>query len=277
MHRHTAFFLCWLLVSAGAAAGELTLTWPTAEDDLTVGYRVYVGVEPGVYERSVDAAEEARVTIRDLADDVEHYFAVKAYDAEGKESPSYSPEVASLPSPRIDAIEPAALESGSAAFVALRGANFSSDVQVRVLDERLSLRSAAAVGPGQVVLYLEARPAPEGEASESIALDPAGFLLVNPGRKADEYFEAHPEVVDLDWSGWVDESDLDRVRVALGTRAGEDGYRVEADVDGDGVVALADLARLTARLGTPARFRPPVAEEAEVEQTPGDTLEPKAD
>jgi hypothetical protein len=251
-----AFLLMTLLALLGlpAAAGELTLSWPEMDDDLTVGYNVYVGTAPGSYGRVEDAGEATRLTVTDLQDEQVYYFAVKAYDARGQESPEFSPEVVSLPRPRIESIDPPALMTGEATYVTLRGANFDPEIQVRVLDGRLSLRSAVSAGAGTVTLLLEASPSDEAE--ESIALEASAFTLINPGRKAPEFFEVHPETVDLDGSGWVDDSDLEAIRRAYGSRAGDETYRSATDLNGDGRVDGADLDRVMQRLETAAVHRP---------------------
>lgn len=252
--RSLLLTMLFALLSLPAAAGELTLAWPAMEDDLTVGYRVYVGASSGSYDRVEDAGEETRITIDSLQDEQVYYFAVKAYDELGNESEEFSPEVVSLPRPRIESIDPSTLVGGEATFVTLRGANFDPEMQVRVLDARLSLRSAVGAGAGAVTLLLEAGDLLEGE--ESLTLEASAFTLINPGRKAQEYFDAHPEAVDLDGSGWVDDSDLDAVRAALGSRLGDELYRSASDVNGDGQVDASDLQRVVARLETPATHRP---------------------
>lgn len=253
--RSTLVVSLMVTFSVPAMAGTLTVTWPAATDDLTVGYRVFVGTEPGVYGRELDVGVMSRVTIEDLEDERVYYLAVKGYDANGQESPTFSPELVSLPRPRIEQIGPPSLMPGDAAFVTLRGANFDPQVQVRVVDSRVSLRSAVSTEPGALVLLLEASPATDGEEAEPIVLEAEDFTLINPGRKAPEYFETHPETVDIDADGWIGNSDLALVRNALGTRPGDELYRSTVDLNGDGQVDTQDLGRVLGRLGTEATYR----------------------
>jgi hypothetical protein len=247
------------LLALPAAAGELALAWPAAQDDLTAGYRVYVGSHSGLYDRVEDVGGQTDVTIQGLQDGQLYYFAVKAYDVKGQESDGYSPEVVSLPSPRIDAADPAVLVPGEATYVTLRGANFAPEVQVRLRDDRVDMRSVVGAGPEAVILLLQI-----SEDQESITLAPADFSVINPGRKAPEFFARHPEAVDLDGSGWVNEADLAIVRSALGSRVGEESFHPVADLDGDGQVDGEDLGRVSSRLDTPAFYEPEELVAAEV-------------
>jgi hypothetical protein len=58
-----------------------------------------------------------------------------------------------------------------------------------------------------------------------------------------------PLVGDLNGDGKVDAADLEVVKAALGTRAGEAGYDPRADVIRDGVVDSADAALVQSRMG----------------------------
>lgn len=78
----------------GEPAGEAKLSWsaPTARLDGSAlekiaGYKLYVGREPGRYERVVDVGRETRYTLTGLEPGATYFFAVAVYDADGLESP----------------------------------------------------------------------------------------------------------------------------------------------------------------------------------------------
>jgi len=75
-----------------ALAGDAVLTWnPNSEADLA-GYRVYVGLLPGVYGAPIDVGRVTSWTVPNLTAGLTYYFAVTAYDTEGNQS-GYSNEV----------------------------------------------------------------------------------------------------------------------------------------------------------------------------------------
>jgi hypothetical protein len=144
----------------------------------------------------------------------------------------------------VNGIEPSSLMPGAQAWVTFLGANFDSEVQVRSRDPRLRTRAAVFAGAGRVNVLIEALA---GAHDEPIPVEPAAFTLINPCRKAEVFFESHPEVMDLDGSGRVDAADVDGIRDAFGSRRGDLSYAVSADLDADGSVDGRDLARVIAR------------------------------
>jgi hypothetical protein len=243
-----------------AFAGDLTIAWPAAGPAPATHYRVFVGDRRGVYDRVIDAGSELRSTVTDLADGTVHYFAVKAFDAAGSESPAFSPELACMPGPRVTSVEASPLHPGGSAWVTLRGANFDPEVQVRSNDPRLRARAAVPAPDGSLSVLVEAAAAPgwaDALAGDSGAFrpDPATFSLFNPCRRADAFFEANPRAADLDDSGTVDEADVRAVSAAIGAHRGESGYASAADLDGDGMVDGRDLSRVIALAGA-ASSRP---------------------
>lgn len=75
------------LIDAGVIVG-----WDRIVNDTVAGYRVYYGVASGSYDTSVDTTA-TRKTVSGLTPDQVYYFAVKAVDADGNESPDFSTEV----------------------------------------------------------------------------------------------------------------------------------------------------------------------------------------
>jgi hypothetical protein len=255
--------------AAPCAAGVLTIAWPPAAG--AQGYRIYVGSQSGVYERTIDAGTASKATVSGLEDERVYHIAVKAYDATGRTSAGFSPELACLPAPHIVSIEPPVLTAGRATSVTIEGANFDPEIQVRARDARLAVRSASPAGPGRISVLVEATPGGDG----AMTLEAVSFTLINPCRKADVYFNAHPEAADSDGSGAVDQEDLALVRAAFGARRGESGYEPAADVDGDGAVDGRDVARVLAGLGSaspPAHPSTASAERVTVPAGPGTVL-----
>ena len=258
MHKSAMVMSWWLRngFTCGAAvvllalpsigfAGELSVAWLPAQDPAVSGYRVFVGTEPGQYTRILDAGAGTKVVIPDLEDGRTHFVAVRPYDANGLETGVISEEIASLPKPRIEALDPVTLE-GDSGFVTLHGANFDAEARVFSLDARLEVRSAIQTDGGGIVVQLARL---DESVADDIDLTPAMFSVVNPGRKAEEFFVAHPEVMDIDNDHKIDEKDILCVRNAFGSRLGDPNYSLGADLDADGVVDGRDLARLVAKLG----------------------------
>jgi len=89
----TAVAFSLLLPVAAEAATSITLGWDPNADDVTVGYYVHYGGQPGIYAGSVDVgnATSAVLNVPDSA--TVYYFAVQAYSATGDRS-ALSTEVA---------------------------------------------------------------------------------------------------------------------------------------------------------------------------------------
>ena len=224
-------------------AGELTLAWKAAGPESSTRYRIFVGESPGVYDRVVEAASALSATVTDLEDGKLHYFAVKALDGAGHASPDFSPELACMARPRLDAVEAPALAPGGSGWVTLRGANFDRDVRVLSLDPRLAVRATTLEADGRLTVLVEASVDADGSGDPIPAPGRETFSLVNPCRRAVSFFAAHPQIADVDGSGVVDEADVRAVSAAVGARRGESGYRPAADLDGDGLVDGSDLER----------------------------------
>ncbi|NKE71368.1 fibronectin type III domain-containing protein [Candidatus Manganitrophus noduliformans] len=98
-------FLLILDHHALALAGEAVLTWdPNSEGNLA-GYRVYVGLLPGVYSPPINVGRVTSWTVPNLTEGLTYYFAVTAYDTNGKES-GFSNEARKTIPPLNDVIAP---------------------------------------------------------------------------------------------------------------------------------------------------------------------------
>jgi hypothetical protein len=232
-----AFILCPL-----ARAGELRISWNPSVDPRTTGYHVYVGSAPGQYTRLLDAGLDAKATIVDLDDDRKCFVVVKAHDETGAESAS-SAELVSLPRPRVGGVEPRSMRAGATTLVTITGSNIDESAIVRSGDPRFIVRSTTAAGPGVMIVEVLTLASPSGE----IALDPTSFTVINPGRKSEAFFTAHPEAFDADGDHLVDQQDVRFVQDVFGATEGAGGYSLAADLDGNGVVDGNDLARVIAR------------------------------
>lgn len=64
-----------------------TLMWPASTDPSVTGYKVYYGTASGNYTHSIDVGLATSATISNLIAGTRYYFAAKAYNASGVESP----------------------------------------------------------------------------------------------------------------------------------------------------------------------------------------------
>lgn len=84
------------LFASKLQAATLTLAWDPSAN--ATGYLVYYGTRSGTYVTQVDVGSMTSVPVGGLADGSTYYFAVKAYDSTGLQSP-FSAEVSGLTPP----------------------------------------------------------------------------------------------------------------------------------------------------------------------------------
>jgi hypothetical protein len=222
-----------------ATAGEIQLSWRASLDDVTAGYEVEVLTEGGNVVQVIDVEEALAVTVGELADGQLYRFRVRPYDRFGNRAERASRELVSYAAPRIDALEPLApADDGSMRAVAV-GNNFHDEARFLSRRDDVTVRGAAVESPQRAVLVLDA-------ATATAPLAPGDLLPVNPVRKSAAYFDAHPEVLDVDGSRAIDARDLDLVRAAFGAQRGEPGYDAARDINDDGIVDGEDEAALRA-------------------------------
>jgi hypothetical protein len=70
----------------------LTLAWDAVQDPSVAGYRLYYGVNSGVYTQKTDVGGATTASVSDLIGGLSYYFAVTAYDTNGYES-GFSSEI----------------------------------------------------------------------------------------------------------------------------------------------------------------------------------------
>ncbi|RMF74052.1 MAG: hypothetical protein D6738_07330 [Acidobacteria bacterium] len=241
--------LAGALAGGVATAGEITLAWAPSSDEATIGYDVEVLDAFDQVLEVIDAGVATSHTVTGLDDGVRYRFRIRPYDVNGRRAREASAAIETLPAPRIEALEGIPVP-GEPTTVTLSGVNF--DPAARILSRRAGLKvgdaSVLSTGAAEVTLLWDGRGEPPA----------AGDLtVVNPVRKAEPYFAAHPEVLDVDASGAVDAADLAQVQAAFGARRGEPGYEDRLDVNGDGVIGGEDVAPIRARLtGRPGAAEP---------------------
>lgn len=224
-----------------AEAAELTVGWAAANDDATAGYDLEVLDQEGTLLFTLNAGEGTRVVVTGLADGVVYTFRVRPYDEQGNRARKPSSVLVTSPKPRVDSVTGMTLVEGSPARMEVRGANFLPGA--RVLSRREGVRVLSQQVVSHDLLFMEVL------ASPGAGLVPADLLVVNPVRKTEDYVRTHPEVLDLDSSGAIDEIDQELVQAAFGRRAGEAGYQAALDPNGDGVIDGEDLALIKALTG----------------------------
>jgi len=91
-------------VIATPGNGQITLTWDEAEDSdgVVIGYKIYYGAnsvqtEDDYYDDEIFASDTTQLTIEDLENGTEYFFAVTGVDDEENESETYSLEVSATP------------------------------------------------------------------------------------------------------------------------------------------------------------------------------------
>src|SRR5262245_53760872 len=253
--------LCLVLAATTprAIAGDLTVAWNGAGPASSTSYRVFIGERPGIYDRVVEAGTSLSATVTDLEDGRVHYFAVKAVDLAGHESPDFSSELACMARPRVESVRAPELSAGGAGWVSLRGANFDRDIQVRSKDPDLRVRGVVLESEGSLSVFVEASAGAPGGA---VTVSAETFSLLNPCRRADVFFQRRPQAADVDGSGAVDEADVRAVSAAIGSRRGESPYTTAADVDADGLVDGRDLDHVLSLLKAAPRTASPAAASA---------------
>lgn len=256
-NRFARFGTCLRLVTGAilllglalpARAGELALSWAPSNDELTAGYEIEVEDASGRVVQVVDVKEETRFLVESLNDEAFYTFRVWPYDKWSARAGQASGELKSMPAPRIDQLEQVLPVNGGLQ-IDLIGANFSQTARVAARREGWVIVSSAFVAPGR--LRIQVKSPASGEAPL-----PADFLVLNPVRRADAYFTAHPEILDIDQSGKVDRQDLDLVVAAFGARNGDSRFRPELDLNGDGIVDGEDQAPLRKHLAAVASDQP---------------------
>jgi hypothetical protein len=101
--------LC-LLSHLASASTSVVLGWDPSPDASVIGYRLYIGTEPGVYSRTIELGPATQAVASDLAWETLYYFAVTAYDEQLRES-DFSGSIAyQTPAAPVQTIAPPAIQ-----------------------------------------------------------------------------------------------------------------------------------------------------------------------
>lgn len=82
-------------VVSAIEVGQVRLAWQSVSSPELAGYRIYYGQTSGSYDVSVDVGNQTTYTLSGLREGQTYFFAVKAYDRFGRQSP-FSEEISYL-------------------------------------------------------------------------------------------------------------------------------------------------------------------------------------
>ena len=139
--RVQVFLAVCLLVVSPAVGGTMSIAWDPVIDPDPVDYRVYWGRAPGAYDQQRDVGPVLSTTLSGLVDCTVYHVAMKARDAAGTLSASFSNEVRGYPSPRATAVTPATAEQGQTLGITILGANFMTGATVRFGNPNITVSS----------------------------------------------------------------------------------------------------------------------------------------
>lgn len=109
--------------AAPASAGTISVAWDPVSDTDLAGYRVYSGTSSRSYSQTVELGLVTATTLT-VADCQTWYVGVKAFDAAGNESSSYSNEISGWARPTVGSVTPNAAEQGRTLTLTITGSNF---------------------------------------------------------------------------------------------------------------------------------------------------------
>lgn len=244
--------LLLILYPRAVSAGTIRLAWDAVADTDLAGYKVYYGTTSGLYTQSVEVGKQASATLTNLQDCKVYYVALKAVDANGNESLSYSNEVSGFSAPVPATVSPASAKQATGNLnVIITGNNF--DTQARPdFGPDVTVNSYSTSSCSQMMANISIDPA--ARVNNAPAL-PRILSVVNQGgpmgQKSGVFTVLFDERrSDIDHSGKVMTRDLLYWANAFGTATGDPGYNLAADLNGDGIVDGADLALLAVWHGT---------------------------
>jgi hypothetical protein len=245
-------------------AGEIRLRWDPVEG--ATGYRVFHGLDSGVYNGATFVGNVIETSIGGLADCTDHYLAVKAWNWAG-ESASFSNEIRGWPRPVVQS-QLVNVMQGTQMTLDIRGVNFqpgaelvlTSGVPVNQLGEKLiRVESAAVLSCQHLQALFTIEPTARGFRAMEVGRFTVTFEVFNP----DSVFGSGPvqlEVrlnpirLDINRSDShtldrVDGKDLVWLAYSHGTQEGQPRFNPDADLNGDGTVDGEDLAHLAPGFG----------------------------
>jgi hypothetical protein len=174
-------------------AGEFSVKWNPAPG--ASGYRVYYGVQSGVYTGSITTPTNSG-TITGLNDCQTYYVAVKAFNAAG-ESPRFSNELMGWSHPSVTSTTPSSAMQGDQLVMDIFGSNFQDGAIVELRNPHVNLNSVSVLSCTHIQLLATIEPTArrvhaarighldvEIENPDSVyGVKPRAFeVLVNPAR-----------------------------------------------------------------------------------------------
>jgi hypothetical protein len=129
----------------------MSVAWDPVTDTDLAGYRLYYGTTAGQYSSNVDVGNVTAYTLSGLNDCTTWYVAVKAYDAVGNLSSSYSNEINGWPRPVVSSANPPAAEQGRRLDVTVSGTNFRTGATVSFGDPNIVVNSVSVSSCSQLV------------------------------------------------------------------------------------------------------------------------------
>src|SRR4051812_48512454 len=81
------------------ASASVSLGWDPETDPSITGYRLYCGINSGVYSQTIEVGNATSASVSNLVDGATYYFAVTAYDSSAAESAPSNEVAYAVPSP----------------------------------------------------------------------------------------------------------------------------------------------------------------------------------
>ncbi|MCI0657105.1 MAG: hypothetical protein L0170_08545, partial [Acidobacteria bacterium] len=236
--------LMLILLPSAVSAGNIKLAWdPVGDPDLS-GYKVYYGTSSGIYTNSTPTGTQTSVDIANLQDCKVYYLAVKAVDANGNESVTFSNEISGISAPAPSTVTPSSMKQASnLQIVTIYGTNF--DTQARPdFGPDILVNSYSTSSCTQMTANITITEA----ATVNVAPGPPRLLtIINNGgprgSKSGPFSVSFNEIrSDIDLSGRVGGRDLVYLQNAFGSVSGNSNYNIDVDLNGDGKVDGLDVS-----------------------------------
>lgn len=220
-----------------AIAGEMPVQWTPTGDQLTAGYDVEVLDAAGRMLFVIDAGKQTSITLTGLTDGEMHRVRIRPYDDWNQKARQPSSELVGMPLPRIERIA-GELSLGSS-VLAISGANFLPGARVISKRSDIAVVSSAVIGHQKLLVTVQA-------FAGTTLPGPDELLVVNPMLRSLEFARQHPELLDVDRSGSIDQQDVEQIQLNYGASRGSENYAERMDANGDGMIDGEDAAMVRA-------------------------------
>jgi hypothetical protein len=163
-----------LLAVVPASAGTISIAWdPVTDADLST-YQIFWGTSPGRYSSRWDRGLATSATLGGLSDCTRYYVALKARDASGNVSPSFSDEISGYPRPVLSAVTPADAFQGTRVALEITGVNFLEGASVRFGNPDIVVHSVTVSSCRHITAIVT--------VGGAAATGPSSIEVVNPDR-----------------------------------------------------------------------------------------------